>query len=134
VVDDVSARASQYRPRAGGAASLALLLAVPLPALAASPYEGRWAEQAAWCSRTRADGDESPIRITARAVEQFASSCAVQSVRRKAGTWTLQTLCRDEGEDANAKRTPNSFVLRVDGDQLYMRDIAGIRNFTRCPR
>ena len=38
---------------------------------------------------------------------------------------------RDEGEE---KRTPNTFVLRVDGERLYLRDGAGIRNFARCPR
>jgi hypothetical protein len=109
-----------------------LAVLVASPAFAGSPYEGRWAEDAAWCSRTRASGgDEIPIVITRRAVEQFASLCAVQSVRRRSGIWTLQTLCRDEGED-QARRTPNTFVLRVDGDQLSMRDTAGVRNFTRC--
>jgi len=38
---------------------------------------------------------------------------------------------RDEGEE---KRTPNTFVLRVDGERPYLRDGAGIRNFARCPR
>lgn len=128
----MSPHAPRNRPCARGAACLALLLALPLPALAAPSYEGRWAEESAWCAHTRANGDEIPIVITRRAVEQFASHCAVQSVKHRRAIWTLRTLCRDEGEDANAKRTPNTFVLRVDGDQLYMRDIAGIRNFTRC--
>ena len=112
------------------AVALALLLAAPVAALAASPYEGRWAEDPAWCARTGTD--EAPIVITRRAIEQFASHCTVQSVRRKGAAWWLQTLCRDEGDDS--KRTPNTFVLRVDGDALAMRDARGIRNFTRCPR
>jgi hypothetical protein len=117
------------------AIALALLLAAPAGALAAPPYEGRWAEDPAWCGRTRASGgDEIPIVITRRAVEQFASMCTVQSARRRGATWTLHTLCRDEGEDEKAKRTPNTFVLRVDGAQLYMRDNTGIRNFLRCLR
>ena len=106
VVDGgVSPHAPRHRLGARGAASLALLLTFALPALAASPYEGRWAEDPVWCGRTRASGDEIPIVITRSAVEQFASSCAVQSVRRSSATWTLQTLCRDEGED-RAKRAP----------------------------
>jgi hypothetical protein len=110
--------------------ALAFFLAIS-PAHAASPYEGRWAEDPAWC--TRKGTDEMPIVITRRAIEQFASRCTVQSVRRKGAAWWLQTLCRDEGDDS-AKRTPNTFVLRVDGDELAMRDFGGIRNFTRCPR
>jgi hypothetical protein len=115
--------------------ALALLLVTPTAALSANAYEGRWAEDPAWCGRTRASGgDEIPIVITRRAIEQFASVCAVQSVRRQGATWTLRTLCRDEGEDEKAKRTPNTFVLRVDGAQLSMRDNTGVRNFLRCPR
>ena len=117
------------------ALALAVLLAAPAVALAASPYEGRWAEDAAWCGRTRASGgDEIPIVITRRGIEQFASFCMVQSVRRRGSTWTLHTLCRDEGEDEKASRTPITFVLRVDGEQLYMRDNTGVRNFQRCSR
>ena len=111
---------------------IAVLAALSAPALAA-PYEGRWAEDVAWCRNTRQNGDEIAIVITSRSVEQFASSCVVRSVRRNGAAWWLDTLCRDEGEDAK-QRIPNRFVLRVDGDQLSMRDLAGIRNFTRCPR
>ena len=96
-----------------------MLLAAPTAALAAIAYEGRWAEDPAWCGRTRASGgDEIPIVITRRAIEQFASLCVVQSVQRKGATWTLQTLCRDEGQDEKEKPTPNIFVLRIDGAQL----------------
>ena len=111
--------------------ALALLFAATIPALAASPYEGRWAEDLAWCGKSGTD--ETPIVITRRAVEQFASRCAVQSVRRQQATWTMQTLCRDEGQDTREKPAPVTFVLRVDGDRLYLRDDTGIRNFLRCP-
>ena len=111
---------------------IALALLAPLSAArAAEPYEGRWTEDPAWCGNTRRNGDEIPIIITRQSVEQFASLCRVQSVRRSGATWRLDTLCRDEGEDAN-QRIPNRFVLRVDGDKLLMRDGAGVRNLTRC--
>jgi hypothetical protein len=111
-----------------------LVLLVGLPANAAAPYEGRWAEDAAWCARTRQNGtDEIPITITARAIEQFASICMIQSVRKPRGGWWLYTLCRDEGQDQKEKPTPVIFVVRVDGERLYLRDTTGIRNFLRCP-
>jgi hypothetical protein len=112
--------------------ALAALLPAPASAIAAEPYEGRWTQDPVWCGNTRRNGDEIPITITRQSVEQFASFCRVQAVRRSGAAWRLDTLCRDEGEDAN-QRIPNRFELRVDGDKLVMRDIAGVRNFTRCP-
>jgi hypothetical protein len=112
--------------------ALAVLLAAPAGAIAAEPYEGRWTEDLAWCRNTRRNGDEIPITITRHSVEQFASLCRVQAVRRSGATWRLDTLCRDEGEDAE-QRIANRFELRVDGDKLVMHDTAGVRHFTRCP-
>jgi hypothetical protein len=111
---------------------LIALLAAPAAARAAEPYEGRWTEEPAWCGNTRRNGDEIPIIITRHSIEQFASLCRVQSVRRRGAAWWLDTFCRDEGEDTK-QRIPNRFELRVDGDKLSMRDGAGVRNFTRCP-
>lgn len=110
----------------------ATLPAVLSPALAA-PYEGRWAERAAWC-RNRSGSDEMPITISRRAIASFASSCQVQSIKRRGAAWWLRTLCRDEGQDDSTPPTSNIVVLRVDGDKLAMRDSAGIRNLTRCHR
>jgi hypothetical protein len=62
--------------------ALAVLLAAPVSAIAAEPYEGRWTQDPAWCANTRRNGDEIPITITRQSVEQFASFCRVQAVRR----------------------------------------------------
>src|SRR4051794_15893971 len=99
--------------------ALAVLLLAPVGASAAEPYEGRWTQEPGWCGNTRRNGDEVPITITRQSVEQFASFCRVQAVRRSGATWRLDTLCRDEGEAAN-QRIPNRFELRVDGDKLVM--------------
>jgi hypothetical protein len=112
-----------------------VLLATPLSALAAEPYEGRWAEDLAWCRNTRASGtDEMPITITRRSVETFASFCRVLSAIRTArAMWRLRTSCRDEGQTEKEPRTPVTFLMRVDGNSLYLRDNTGVQNFTRCP-
>ena len=102
----------------------ALLLAI-LPAA-----EGRWAEKPEWCKSTGTD--ESPITITRRSIETFASSCRVVSVSGKPPLWRIRTLCRDEGESEKEKRTPVTFSLRVDGDRLAIRDSTGVQNFVRC--
>jgi len=70
---------------------------------------------------------EGGLRRTGRAFARL-----VPHPRRPLTAWRLDTLCRDEGEAAN-QRIANQFQLRVDGDKLVMRDVAGIRNFTRCP-
>jgi hypothetical protein len=114
----------------------ALALSPTSSALAAEPYEGRWAEDIAWCRNTRASGtDNVPITITRRAIETFASSCRVRSTIRKGTDWHLRTSCRDEGQSENEPRTDVTFVLRIDGDRLYLRDSddTGVQTLTRCP-
>jgi hypothetical protein len=115
---------------------LAGLLVVGLPeARAASPYEGRWTENPAWCRNTRATGtDELPIVITQRSIETFASSCRVLSVTRKGAVWRLRTSCRDEGQTETEPRIPNTVTLRLNGNRLSLHDINGAQSFTRCPR
>jgi hypothetical protein len=120
--------------------ALALLLAGPLlsglsVAHAASPYEGRWTENPAWCRNTRASGtDELPITITRRSIETFASSCRVLTSARKGAAWVLRTSCRDEGQTETEPRTRNTVTLRVNGNRLSLRDMNGAQNFTRCPQ
>ena len=111
-----------------------LLLATPPRALAAEPY-GRWAEDPAWCRNTRASGtDELPITITRRLIETFASYCRVlSSARTSRAVWRLRTSCRDEGQTEQEPRTPITFVLRVDGNRLYLRNDIDVQNLTRCP-
>jgi len=117
--------------------AIALLLAANLlieTASATEPYEGRWAEKLEWCKNTNRDTDEAPITITRRSIETFASSCRVISIRGKAPLWQMQTSCRDEGESDKESRTPITFSLRVDGNQLPMRDSSGVQNYLRCAR
>jgi hypothetical protein len=99
---------------------------------AAEPYEGRWSEEAAWCKTPR--GDEAPTTITAKSIDQFASSCRILSVARKGTEWRIRTSCRDEGQSEKEPRIPNTFTLRLDGDKLSMHDTASAStfNFTRC--
>jgi hypothetical protein len=114
--------------------TLLALLITPAAALAAE-YEGRWAENPAWCANTRAGGtDEMPLTITRRSIETFASSCRVVAVTRRGAAWWLRTRCRDEGQSEREPRVANTFVLRVDGNRLTLRDSAGIQNLTRCAR
>ena len=116
-------------------AAALIFLAAAAPAIAAEPYEGRWAEDPAWCGNSRAAGsDRMPMTITRKSVETFASRCVVMSVRRVGALWRLQTNCRDEGHDLTEPPVPNTFILRVDGDQLFLRDDRGIQNLIRCPR
>lgn len=103
-------------------------------ASAAEPYEGRWAEKLEWCKNTNHDTDDAPITITRRSIETFASDCRVISIQGKAPLWRIRTSCRGEGESEKEKRTPMTFSLRVDGDQLAMRDGTGAQNYLRCPR
>lgn len=102
-----------------------------------APYLGRWSEEPAWCANT-GHTDEKPIVITASAIETFASYCRVLSVTRqgaaRSATWRIRTSCRDEGQMENEPRTRVTFVLRVDGDKLAMRDSTGVQNYTRCKR
>ena len=112
-----------------------LLLSSLSGAHAASPYEGRWTENPAWCRNTRASGtDELPITITRRSIETFASSCRVLSSARKGAAWVLRTSCRDEGQTGTEPRIPDTVTLRVNGNRLSLRDMNGAQNFTRCPR
>jgi hypothetical protein len=55
-------------------------------------------------------------------------------VRTSRATWRLRTSCRDEGQTEHEPRTPVTFELRVDGNQLILRDDTGARTLTRCPR
>jgi len=112
-----------------------LLLAASPHALADAPYEGRWTEDPAWCRNTRASGtDELPMTITRRSIETFASFCRVLSaVRTRRAVWRLRTSCRDEGQTEQEPRTPVTFVVRVDGNRLYLRNDIGVQNLTRCP-
>jgi len=114
---------------------LTLVLLSTTPHALAADYEGRWAEEPAWCRNTRASGtDELPITISRRLVETFASYCRVLSaVRTSRATWRLRTSCRDEGRAEWEPRTPVTFVLRVNGKNLYLRDDTGVQNLTRCP-
>ena len=112
-----------------------LLLSGLSGAHAASPYEGRWTENPAWCRNTRASGtDELPITITRRSIETFASSCRVLSSARKGAVWVLRTSCRDEGQTETEPRIRNTVTLRINGNRLSMRDMNGDHSFTRCPR
>jgi len=115
---------------------LVLVLAPAPDARAAQPYEGRWAEDAAWCRNTRKSGtDEMPVTITRRSIETFAAMCRVLSaVRTSRAVWRLRTSCRDEGQTEDESRARINFVLRVDGNRLYLRDDTGVSNLTRCPR
>ena len=117
-------------------ATLALLLtAFASPALAAEPYEGRWADDPAWCKNTRqSNTDELPIVISRKSIETFASFCRVLSTTRKGAAWWLHTSCRDEGQTETEPRAQITFVLRVDGNRLYLRDDTGVQNLHRCPR
>jgi hypothetical protein len=112
-----------------------LLIASSPPAYGQAPYVGRWAEDPAWCRNTRANGtDEMPITIWPRTIETFASICLVQSaVRTTRVMWRLRTSCRDEGQSEHEPRTLVTFLLRLDGNRLYLRDNTGVRNLTRCP-
>jgi hypothetical protein len=113
--------------------STSFLLATLSGALAAPPYEGRWTENPAWCRNTSGT-DELPITITRRSIDTFASSCRVLSVKRVAAEWRIRTSCRDEGQDATEPRVKNTFVLRLAGDRMTMRDMNGMVTLTRCPR
>ena len=67
-------------------------------------------------------------------VETFASYCRVLSaVRTSRAAWRLRTSCRDEGQAEWEPRTPVTFVLRVNGNSLSLRDDTGVQNLTRCP-
>ena len=96
-----------------------------------APYKGSWAENPAWCGRTRSEGDEIPTIITRHAIEQFASLCIIRSVKRRKAGWRLETLRRDEGDE---KEILNTFILSIKGGKLYMRDASGLRSLTRCLR
>jgi hypothetical protein len=114
---------------------LTVLLLATTPHALAADYEGRWAEDPAWCRNTRASGtDELPITISRRLVETYASYCRVLSaVRMSRAVWRLRTSCRDEGQAEWERRTPVTFVLRVDRNTLQLRDDTGVQNLTRCP-
>ena len=132
-------RASCYAPPMTRPLRLLVLLLLLLPATTlhalGAGYEGRWAEDPAWCRNTRASGsDELPITISRRLVETFASYCRVLSaVRTSRAAWRLRTSCRDEGQAEWEPRTPVTFVLRVNGNSLSLRDDTGVQNLTRCP-
>lgn len=115
-------------------AALAVLLVALPGARATEPYVGRWSEDAAWCRTPK--GDEAPITITAKSIDQFASSCRILSAARNGATWRIRTSCRDEGQTADEPRIPNTFTLRLDGDKLTMSDTASAStfNFARCPK
>jgi hypothetical protein len=112
-----------------------LLLIATTPHARAAGYEGRWAEDPAWCRNTRASGsDELPVTISRRLVETYASYCRVLSaVRTSRAAWRVRTSCRDKGQAEWEPRTPVTFVLRVNGNSLQLRDDAGVQNLTRCP-
>ena len=114
---------------------LTLLLLAASPHALAADHEGRWTEDPAWCRNTRASGtDELPITITRRLVETSASFCRVLSaVRTSRAAWRLRTSCRDEGQTEREPRTPVTFVLRVHGNSLHLRNDIGVQNLTRCP-
>jgi len=117
------------------AIAVAVLLALPRPAQANTPFSGRWAEDPAWCHKARKDGiDALPITFTRRSIETFATFCQVLAAVRTARTvWRLRASCRGEAQSELAPRTRVTVVLRLSGDRLSLHKGAGERTLVRCP-
>jgi hypothetical protein len=103
------------------------------PALAAEPFEGRWAEEAAWCARPDRASDETAIRLGMRELVFFASTCTVTRIVALPPVFRIAAQCRDEGENL-AVRVAMQFVLNVTGDRLSLTEKSwGTQTYVRCP-
>ncbi|HOV03563.1 MAG TPA: hypothetical protein PLJ34_02095 [Hyphomicrobiales bacterium] len=103
-------------------------LVVSGAALAAEPYEGKWAAEAAWCRNTPATTDQVPITVSARGIEGYESSCPFTSVTRKDGNYVAKAKCSGEGETWT-----ETYVMAVEGRTLTLtyEDGSSVK-FVKC--
>jgi hypothetical protein len=114
--------------RGGTLALLSLLVAAP--ALAAEPWEGRWAIDAEACAKGADAGDLVPSVFTRHELQFYEATCRVRRASRQGSLWTLAVRCTGEGEtdDRVLKLRllgPDRLRLgetgRADADTAYVR-------------
>ncbi len=89
---------SGWRAIAAMSAIAVFAVAMPIPAASAKGplYTGIWATSAANCKAPR-DGSSSPIRLSAKLIEEFEVTCKLSAINRQGATWTAKARCDDLG-------------------------------------
>ena len=97
------------------------------PAVAAEPFDGRWAADAQAC--TGDSGGASPLVVNSLSLQWRDAACVVRTSYRVRDAWHIGARCWGEGVVSNVPIT-----LRDRGDQLLL-DWAGApaEELRRCP-
>ncbi len=72
-----------------------------VPAIAAGPFDGRWAFDAEICANEPGSGDLIPTVINDGKIEYYESECEILEVTQigaQGSAWRVRTTCRGEGE------------------------------------
>jgi hypothetical protein len=112
---------------AGMAAWAARAFALAAPALAAEPFDGRWAPAAQVCSSE--SGAAQVVVVDSRALRWHDAACTVATSYRVGDAWHIGARCWGEGAISSIPIT-----LRVQGGRLLL-DWPGARaeELARCP-
>jgi hypothetical protein len=107
-----------------------LFAAARAPAADRPWFEGRWAEDQAWCEAAAARQDERPVLITPKKVDLYEEDCRVlraEPISRS--RYHLHALCREHGEEGETRRTFR--VSRVDSN-LRLEVEGAVWVLSRC--
>jgi hypothetical protein len=92
------------------AVAAVLLAFVAVPAAAAEPWLGRWAEDAKFCTTPGESGNETPMTFT-RTTARWFGTCHIRSSRKQGAVWVLRAKCP-------SAREPLRIHLSMEGDKL----------------
>jgi hypothetical protein len=106
---------------------LACALPAVSPALAAEPFDGRWAPDPSACAGGATTG--SPLIVTSQALTWPGAACLVGSSYRVRDAWHIGARCWGEGVVSNV-----AIKLTMRGERLVL-DWARARpeELRRCP-
>jgi hypothetical protein len=101
-------------------------------AIAAQPYEGRWAIKQSFCAADLAravNNTDFPLIVTEDQVDWALNRCTVLKRTGRTGNWQMKARCT--ATDGTIKQ--NDFSLRVNKDRLTVTFADGTRaRYLRC--
>lgn len=114
-------------PGRSAVALLAVLLGGAGPALAAQPYEGRWADGPAQCGPGQI---EHSLVFRQGSYSAYGYRCDFGRLAGGGGTWTATSRCSGEDQTWTERDT-----FTVQGDTMAFRNDRGeSRKMVRCAR
>ena len=97
-------------------------------AMAGQSFAGTWALDLANC-KTPQERSDAPMILTEKGFDQHETHCRFTSVKPGGdGEWKVFGSCSVEGD-----QQPLEMGIVVSGDTLTLMDVAGARDFLRCP-